>query len=160
MEVAPSSLPAYPNTEFSNHLRSQSVKLQQNHRVKLSNQAQDLLFRIRSIVLDRHGGRYATLTSPGAGGLSTPRSRSDAEGSSDKGDHFRRSLSGGFGRLLCSSSGMALNLIERSEEIGNTLEGSGFHLSKEDIYRLSPPSVLVHAQQHDFWKILCLYVAV
>ncbi|XP_021906273.1 U-box domain-containing protein 33 isoform X1 [Carica papaya] len=142
LEVAPSSLPAYPNTEFSNHLRSQSVKLQQNHRVKLSNQAQDLLFRIRSIVLDRHGGRYATLTSPGAGGLSTPRSRSDAEGSSDKGDHFRRSLSGGFGRLLCSSSGMALNLIERSEEIGNTLEGSGFHLSKEDIYRLSPPSVL------------------
>lgn len=153
-EVRSSSQQASANTETgqSNHLRSQSIAIGQINHVKFTNPVQDLLRRVRSLNVDGNGGRLVIPTSPDdVGGMSTPWSRLDAEGSSDEGDLLsRKSTSQGSVLSSCSSSGMAnaalVQLMGTEEgEIGSDI--SIVPQFKEDFQHSSPPSVLVLAKQ-------------
>lgn len=142
-----SSLPqASPNIEIgqSNRLRSQSVI----NRVELSNPAQDLLRRVRSATIEKYGGSTIGVSSPvNTEGLSTPDSRSDAEGSFYGWDRVsRRSLSQGSGYSTCSSSDVALVPYVGAEGSENAIESSALPQFKEDLRHSSPPSVLVCAK--------------
>jgi hypothetical protein len=147
-DVRPSSQQKSPNTEAgqSNIMRSQSILFGQHHHVKLTNPAQDLFRKVRSLNVNGPGGRLTTPTSPD-GGPSTP-SRSDADGSSDQYDALSRSTSQNSVLSSRSSSGMAnvalipLLGIEGSE-IGSEL--STVPHQKVDLFQSSPPSVLVLA---------------
>ena len=93
-------------------------------------------------------GSVLGFTSPdGNGGLSTPKSRSDAEGSSDE-CHGLSRRSPNSVLLSCSSSGMtdaALVPYKEPEVNENGLESSSMPQAKQN-FHLSSPSVLVCAK--------------
>ncbi|XVF22541.1 hypothetical protein REPUB_Repub12eG0181000 [Reevesia pubescens] len=147
-EVASSSsLPASRIHEYGeNRFRSQSVILRQTSQVKCSTSTPDSLRRVRSEnVYGRVGSILGFTSSDGNGGLSTPRSRSDAEGSSDEWDGLsRRSLQGSV-LLSCSSSGMPDGALVPYMGTGaneNGIEYSSMPQDKENLHLSSPPSVL------------------
>lgn len=149
LEVAVPSLRASPSTETgqSNYLRSQSIALGQNNQAKLTNPVQDLLRRVRSTNFHVHGGGGMELSSPdGRGGVSTPQSRLDSEGSLDEWDEIpRRSSSQGSGLSTSSSSGFLSVLsvpLVRNGASEDFLALGGRPQPKDEIHQSSPPSVL------------------
>lgn len=148
-DVGSSSQQTSPHTEAGqlSHMRSQSIALGQNHFVKLTNPAQDLVRRVRSMNVNGRGGRLSTPASPD-GGPSTPSSRSDADGSSDEYDVLSRSASQNSALSSCTSRGMvnvALVPFVGTEESETGSELSTLPQHKEDLCQSSPPSVLVLA---------------
>ncbi|XWS77022.1 hypothetical protein CRYUN_Cryun01aG0227900 [Craigia yunnanensis] len=145
-EVASSSsLPTSPILESrENHFRSQSVTLRQTSQVKPSTSTPDSLRRVRSENVYGRVRSVLGFTSPDDnGGLSTPRSRSDAEGSYDEWDGLSRSHQSSV-LSSCSSSGMAdaaLVPYMEPEVNENGLESSSMPQAKEN-FHLSSPSVL------------------
>lgn len=153
MEVVSSLPQASPNIEIgqSNHLRSRSVITQ----VELTNTAQDLLRRVKSATIEKFGGSTMGVSSPASTeGLSTPDSRSDAEGSPYEWDGVsRRSLSQGSGYSMFSSTDVALVPCVGTEGSENAIE-SALPQFKEDLHHSSPPSVLVCAKNFGTYMFL------
>uniref|UniRef100_A0A2P2JS06 RING-type E3 ubiquitin transferase n=3 Tax=Rhizophora mucronata TaxID=61149 RepID=A0A2P2JS06_RHIMU len=109
IEVGSSSQQASPNAEIreSSGPRFCPIVPRQNSFVKLTNPAQDLFRRVKSANSDGRRGKVTTTKSLDIGGLSTPCSRSDADGSSDECDlSSRSSTSHGSVLSSCSDSGM------------------------------------------------------
>ncbi|KAG6786779.1 hypothetical protein POTOM_008395 [Populus tomentosa] len=146
-DVGSSSQQTSPHAEAGqlSHMRSQSIALGQNHFVKLTNPAQDLVRRVKSMNFNGRGGSLPTPASPD-GGPSTPSSRSDADGSSDEYDVLsRRSASQNSALSSCSSHGMvsvALVPFVGTEESETGSDLSTLPQHKEDLCQSSPPSVL------------------
>ncbi|KAJ9171387.1 hypothetical protein P3X46_014766 [Hevea brasiliensis] len=151
-ELRPSLQQASPNTEIgqSNHLRSQSITLGQKSYPRLTNPAQDLFRRARSVTFGHQGGKSLTPASlDNIGGPSTSQNRSDAEGassvssaSSDDCDALSRSTSEGSLLSTYPSSGMVnvgLVPLDRTEGSENGSESAQL---KEDIHHSTPSSVL------------------
>ncbi|KAF2315302.1 hypothetical protein GH714_038764 [Hevea brasiliensis] len=154
-ELRPSLQQASPNTEIgqSNHLRSQSITLGQKSYPRLTNPAQDLFRRARSVTFGHQGGKSLTPASlDNIGGPSTSQNRSDAEGassvssaSSDDCDALSRSTSQGSLLSTYPSSGMVnvgLVPLDRTEGSENGSELSTPAQLKEDPHHSTPSSVL------------------
>ncbi|XVF33324.1 hypothetical protein REPUB_Repub17cG0158600 [Reevesia pubescens] len=142
-----SSLPASPILESGgNHCRSQSVILRQSSQLKSSTFTPDSLRRVRSEnVYGRVGSVLGFTSLDGTGGLSTPQSRSEAEGSSDEWDGLSRRSPQSSVLSSSSSSGMAdaaLVPYTGTEVNENGLESGSMPQAKENFHLSSPPSVL------------------
>lgn len=134
-EIAPPILQASSNTEnrHPNCMRSQSVTLGHRSPVKLTNPVQDLFDRVRSMKV--------TTPQNGTGGLSSPATRSDAEGSSDECDGTTRRSASLGSVSSCSSRGVidadVIPLIRSM--VVSTLPSF-----QENLLQSSTPGVLVH----------------
>lgn len=124
------------------HLRSQSVKLGPNNRGRLTNPAQDLFRRVRSVNIGKSGGNI-TESVDNTKGLSTPVSRTDAEGNYDEWDRLSRSHSPSS--AYSTNSDLALVPFARSMSESGSDSSALPHL-KDDLTHSSPPSVLVSAK--------------
>lgn len=124
-------------------LRSQSVNLGQNNRLKLTNPAQDLLRRVRSVNIEKSVGSIAE-SIDNSEGLSTPRGRTDAEGIYDEWDRLSRSHSPGSN--YSASSDVALVPFQRTARNECGSDFSALPHLIEDLHHSSPPSVLVSAK--------------
>lgn len=139
--VIASSLPhVSPNiqTGEANHLRSRS----DIQKIELTNPAQDLLRRVRSMVVEKYGGSPMYGSSPvSPEGLSTP--MLDAERSACGWDRFHeRSPSLGSFPSTRSSGEVALVPPLGTEGIGNGFDITALPPFREDLHHSSPPSVL------------------
>ncbi|OMP00407.1 hypothetical protein COLO4_12716 [Corchorus olitorius] len=145
-EVASSSLPATPNLESrENHLKSQSVILRQTSQAEPSTSTPELRRAISENVYGRVGSVMGFTSADGNGGLSTPQSRFDAEGSSDEWDGLSRRSPHSSALSSCSSSGMAdaaLVPYTGTEVNENGIDSSAVIQAKENFHPSSPPSVL------------------
>ncbi|KAJ6328647.1 hypothetical protein OIU77_010353 [Salix suchowensis] len=145
-DVESSSQQTRPNTEAgqSKIMRSKSISPGQQRRGKLTNPAQKLFRRVRSLDVNGPRGR---LTNPASqdGGSSTL-SRSDADWSSDQYDSLsRRNNSQNSVLSSCFSGGLAYvasTPFLRTEGSENESELSTLPQPTEDLFLSSPPSVL------------------
>ena len=144
--VKSSLLQPSPNTETgqATHLRSQSVNLGENTQVKLTNPAQDLFRRVKSAYIEKAGGNI-TESVDNTEGLSTPRSRMDAEGNYDEWDRLSR-RSHSPGSAYSTYSDLALVPFASSDWSESGSDLSALPHLKEDLLHSSPPSVLVSAR--------------
>lgn len=128
-------------------MRSQSINLGQYNRATLASPAQDPIRRVRSANIEKSRGMMTDASSlDGTEGISTPRTRRDAEGSCDEWDgEPRRSLSPVSGYSTCSSTprvDVAFPFV-RNEGSDTGSDISALAHSKEALTHSSPPSVLV-----------------
>jgi len=131
-----------PNNETGqpNHLRSQSVTVVPTTRVALSNPAQDLFRRVRSVDIKTFG--FSLINTEG---LSAPKSNLDADGDSCESDRLSGSSPHQGSDYSSFSSEVAPVPYVGTEGSENGLELSELHQYKEDLHQSSPPSVLVRA---------------
>lgn len=131
-----------PNNETGqpNHLRSQSVTVVPTARVALSNPAQDLFRRVRSVNIQTFG--FSPINTEG---LSAPKSNLDADGDSCESDGLSGSSPHQGSDYSCFSSEVAPVPYVGTEGSENGLELSELRQYKEDLHQSSPPSVLVRA---------------
>ncbi|PON92089.1 GPCR kinase [Trema orientale] len=136
----PSTNPGQPN-----HLRSQSVNLGQNNRATVTSPLQDPFRRVRSANIEKSRGMMTDVSSlDGTEGLSTPKTRRDADGRCDEWD-VERSASPGSGYSTCSSTPMVHVALVPFVSNGGSDTGSDITAlthSKEALTHSSPPSVL------------------
>ncbi|XP_022757361.1 U-box domain-containing protein 33-like isoform X2 [Durio zibethinus] len=142
-----SALPASPILESGeNHFRPKSVILPQTGQVKPFTSIPGSLNRVRSEnAYGRIGSALGFISPDAKGGLSTLRSRSFAESSSDEWGGLSRRCPQSSVFLPCSSSGMADAALVPNmgiEENENGLESSSMPQAKEKFRLSSPPSVL------------------
>lgn len=131
-----------PNNETgqTNHLRSQSITVVPTTRVALSNPAQDLLRRVRSVNIQTLG--FSPVNTEG---LSAPKSNLEADGDSCDSDGLSGSSPHQGSDYSCFSSELATVPYVGTEGSENGLELSELCQYKEDLHQSSPPSVLVCA---------------
>ncbi|KAF3441506.1 hypothetical protein FNV43_RR15420 [Rhamnella rubrinervis] len=139
-EVKTSLLQPSPNSETRQPTRSQSINLGLSTRVKPTNPAQDLFRRVRSANIEKSGGNI-TESVDNTEGLSTPRSRMDAEGNYDEWDRLSRQ-SHSPGSAYSAYSDLALIPFARSERSESGSDLTALPHLKEDLLQSSPPSVL------------------
>lgn len=139
VEVASPLFQVSPNNETGqpNHLRSQSVTVVPATRVALSNPAQDLFRRVRSVNIQTFG--FSPVNTEG---LSAPKSNLDADGDSSESDRLSGSSPHQGSDYSCFSSELAPVPYVGTEGSENGLELSELHQYKEDLHQSSPPSVL------------------
>ncbi|KAJ6320344.1 hypothetical protein OIU78_015687 [Salix suchowensis] len=141
-----SSQQTRPNTEAgqSKIMRSKSISPGQQRRGKLTNPAQKLFRRVRSLDVNGPRGRLTTPASQDGG--SSTLSRSDADWSSDQYDSLsRRNNSQNSVLSSCFSGGLAYvasTPFLRTEGSENESELSTLPQPTEDLFLSSPPSVL------------------
>ncbi|MCI19003.1 U-box domain-containing protein 33-like, partial [Trifolium medium] len=138
VEIASPLSPQVPNSVRS--LRSQSITLGQNHRTDSSSSIQELFRRVRSA----NDGQRASISSPNdTEGFSTPSNRRGTEVSSDESDTISRTSPSGLSTFSDSAVEPAVtpNLVAESSMNALDLTFSRLDI-KEDLHRLSPPSVL------------------
>lgn len=133
--ASPNSQPAHPNPFQNRSLSMGSINQQ-----KLTNPVQDLLHRVSR-------GRALVPASPDrTGSLPTPRSKSDAEGSSDESDGLARQSpsQGSLHSSSLSTKILDVPMVSHSRtESMNGLELTTVLEAKDDFHSVSPPSVLV-----------------
>ncbi|KAG5231362.1 hypothetical protein OIU76_005798 [Salix suchowensis] len=145
-DVESSSQQTRPNTEAgqSKIMRSKSISPGQQRRGKLTNPAQKLFRRVRSLDVNGPRGRLTTPASQDGG--SSTLSRSDADWSSDQYDSLsRRNNSQNSVLSSCFSGGLAYvasTPFLRTEGSENESELSTLPQPTEDLFLSSPPSVL------------------
>ncbi|XP_050249610.1 U-box domain-containing protein 33-like isoform X2 [Quercus robur] len=139
VEVASPLFQVSPNNETGqpNHLRSQSVTVVPTTRVALSNPAQDLFRRVRSVNIQTFG--FSPINTEG---LSAPESNLDADGDSCESDRLSGSSPHQGSDYSSFSSEVAPVPYVGTEGSENGLELSELHQYKEDLHQSSPPSVL------------------
>ncbi|XP_041028646.1 U-box domain-containing protein 33-like [Juglans microcarpa x Juglans regia] len=120
----------------SNHLPLRSPTTRHDLRVELTNPAQDLLRRVRSVKIEKFGGSRTDVSSPVISEGFSITSTSERNAIS------RRSSPWGFGHSACFSSDISLVAYGETGESGNGLELYALPQSKEDLHPSSPPSVL------------------
>ncbi|KAM2280342.1 hypothetical protein ACFX1S_041075 [Malus domestica] len=135
-----------PNTDIEqspHHFRSQSVTIKRNNRPKLTNPAQDLFRRVRSINLGNGSSTTDVTYTDGTDGFSTPRSSYEPGASPVEWDQVSsRSVSGYSTGSSAGLGDLALIQYEKAEGSENGSSDSRSLSHFKDLNHSSPPSVL------------------
>lgn len=139
-----------PNTDIEqspHHFRSRSVTIVRNNRPKLTNPAQDLFRRVRSINLGNGSSTTDVTYTDGTDGFSTPRCSYEPGASPVEWDQVSsRSVSGYSTGSSAGLGDLALIQYEKAEGSENGSSDSRSLSHFKDLNRSSPPSVLVSAK--------------